>query len=86
VFAATAICPASIVAWVGKVARVLGQVYQTIGRRVAGAAVRHRDETGDRIAGKPHWLHTTSSLLFTFYRAGEKRGDIPRGGRGRRRA
>ncbi len=78
VFAATAICPASIVAWVDKKARALGQVCQTIGQRVAGAAVRHLDETGYRVAGKLHWLHTTSSLLFTFYRAGEKRGDIPR--------
>jgi transposase len=77
-FAATAICPASIVAWVGKKARALGQVYQTIGQRVAEAAVRHLDETGYRIAGKLRWLHTTSSLLFTFYRASEKRGNIPR--------
>jgi transposase len=77
-FAAAAICPASIVAWVGKKARQLRPVYETIGQRVAEAAVRHLDETGYRIAGKLHWLHTTSSLLFTFYRAGEKRGDIPR--------
>jgi transposase len=77
-FAAAAICPASIVAWVGKKARELGPVHQTIGQRVAKAAVRHLDETGYRIAGKLHWLHTTSSLLFTFYRAGEKRGDIPK--------
>src|SRR5258706_549306 len=34
-------------------------------------------ETGFRIAGKLQWLHTTSSLAFTFYRAGEKRGAIP---------
>ena len=34
--------------------------------------------TGYRIGGKLQWLHTTSSLCFTFYRAGEKRGDIPR--------
>ena len=77
-FTAAAICPASIVAWVGKKARELRPVYQTIGQRVAEATVRHLDETGYRIAGKLHWLHTTSSLLFTFYRAGEKRGDIPR--------
>ena len=85
-FAAAAICPASIVAWVGKKARALRPVYQTIGQCVAEAAVRHLDETGyhsvseahREIAGKLHWLHTTSSLLFTFYRAGEKRGDIPR--------
>ena len=61
----------------GKKARELGQVYEAIGRRVAEAGVRHLDETGYRIAGKLHWLHTTSSLAFTFYRAGEKRGDIP---------
>src|ERR1700723_2918560 len=32
----------------------------------------------ERIGGKVQWLHTASSLCFTFYRAGEKRGDIPR--------
>jgi transposase len=77
-FGAPLICPASIVAWVGKKARELCQVYEAIGQRVAEAGVRHLDETGYRIAGKLHWLHTTSSLSFTFYRAGEKRGDIPK--------
>jgi transposase len=76
-FGAPLICPASIVAWVGKRAGELGQVYEAIGQRVAEARVRHLDETGYRIAGKLHWLHTTSNLAFTFYRAGEKRGDIP---------
>lgn len=55
----------------------LGQVYAFIGERVAKAKVRHLDETGVRIAGKLQWLHTTSSLSFTFYRADEKRGAIP---------
>ncbi|MFZ0422832.1 MAG: IS66 family transposase [Xanthobacteraceae bacterium] len=77
-FGAPLICPASLVAWVGKKSRELGQVYEAIGQRVAEAGVRHLDETGYRIAGKLHWLHTTSSLAFTFYRAGEKRGDIPK--------
>jgi transposase len=76
-FGAPLICPASIVAWVGKKARELGQVYQAIGQRVAETGVRCLDETGYRIAGRLHWLHTTSSLAFTFYRAGERRGDIP---------
>ena len=77
-FGAPLICPASLVAWVGKKAQQLGEVYEAIGQRVAEATVRCLDETGYRIAGKLHWLHTTSSLLFTFYRAGEKRGDIPK--------
>jgi transposase len=76
-FGAPLICPASVVAWVARKAGELGEVYDAIGERVAQAKVRHLDETGYRIAGKLHWLHTTSSLAFTFYRAGEKRGDIP---------
>jgi transposase len=78
-FGAPLICPASIVAWVGRKAQELRRVYQRIGERVAEAKVRHLDETGFRIAGKLQWLHTTSSLAFTFYRAVEKRGAIPEG-------
>jgi transposase len=63
---------------VGEKAEELTPVYERIGERVAGEKVRHLDETGYRIGGKLQWLHTTSSLCFTFYRAGEKRGDIPR--------
>ena len=77
-FGAPLICPASVVAWVAKKRQALRQVYARIGERVAAAKVRHLDETGYRIAGKLHWLHTTSSRAFTFYRAGEKRGAIPR--------
>ena len=76
-FGAPLICPASIVAWVGKKAQALRQVYAFIGVRVAETRVRHLDETGFRIAGKLQWLHTTSSLAFTFYRADEKRGAMP---------
>src|SRR5208337_2883110 len=60
-----------------RTAQELRQVYAFIGERVAEAKVRHLDETGFRIAGKLQWLHTTSSLAFTFYRADEKRGAIP---------
>ena len=76
-FGAPLICPASVVAWVGKKAQELREVYAFIGERVAKAKVRHLDETGFRIAGKLQWLHTTSSLAFTFYRADQKRGAIP---------
>ena len=78
IFGAPPICSASIVSWVRKKAEELTPIYERIGERVAGEKVRHLDETGYRIGGKLQWLHTTSSLCFTFYRAGEKRGDIPR--------
>ena len=70
-------CPASVTAWVGEKAAELEQVHAEIGARVAQEKVRHLDETGLRVAGKLHWLHTTSSQAFTFYRAEEKRGAIP---------
>ena len=66
-FGAPLICSASIVTWVAKKAQELRQVYEFIGVRVAEAKVRNLDETGFRIAGKLQWLHTTSSLAFTFY-------------------
>ena len=78
IFGAPRVCSASVVAWVGEKAEELTPVYERIGERVAGEKVRHLDETGYRIGGKLQWLHTTSSLCFTFYLAGEKRGDIPR--------
>jgi transposase len=81
-FGAPLLCPASVAAWVGAKARQLERVYRRIGARVAEAKVRHVDETGFRIAGKLQWLHTSSSLAFTFYRADEKRGAIPRDLRG----
>src|SRR5262249_60547979 len=35
---------------------------------VAGAPVKHMDETGFRIGGKTQWLHGASPALLTFYR------------------
>lgn len=76
-FGAPRLCPASLMAWVGRRAQDLERVHARIGARVAEAKVRHLDETGLRVAGKLHWLHTTSSQTLTFYRAEEKRGAIP---------
>jgi transposase len=76
-FGAPRLCPASLTAWVGRRALDLERVHARIGARLAETKVRHLDETGFRVAGKLHWLHTTSSQTLTFYRAEEKRGAIP---------
>ena len=36
--------------------------------------VGHSDETGVRVAGKLHWLHVFSSVLFTFFFVHARRG------------
>jgi transposase len=43
---------------------------------VAGASVKHMDETGFRISGKTQWLHVASNSWLTFYRVSAKRGNL----------
>lgn len=48
----------------------------TVRDLVAGAQVKHLDETGFRIGGKTQWLHVASTALLTFYRVCAKRGSL----------
>jgi transposase len=49
---------------------------ETVRDLVAGAPVKHMDETGFRIAGKTQWLHVASTALLTFYRVCARRGSL----------
>src|SRR5437016_12457922 len=49
---------------------------QTVRDLVAGAPVKHMDETGFRIGGKTQWLHVASTALLTFYRVCARRGSL----------
>ena len=49
---------------------------ETVRDLVAGAPVKHMDETGFRIGGKTQWLHVASTALLTFYRTCSKRGEL----------
>ena len=77
-FAASSLCPASVVAWTANAAEAQAPVVEHIAARVVAAKVRHLDETGFRIGGKTRWLHSASTIVFTHYRIGETRGDVPR--------
>jgi transposase len=49
---------------------------ETVRDLVAGATVKHMDETGFRIGGKTRWLHVASTALLTFYRVCARRGSL----------
>ena len=48
----------------------------TVRDLVAGAAVKHMDETGLRIGGKTQWLHVACTAWLTFYRVCARRGSL----------
>jgi transposase len=55
-----------------RVAAINAQIKAAIGC----AEVVHFDETGMRVAGKLHWLHTASTQTLTYYAVDAKRGKL----------
>ena len=76
-FGATSLCAASVTNWVNRAAHTLGGVVKHIVARLTEGGVRHLDETGLRVAGKLHWLHSICDSAFTHYRIDTKRGAVP---------
>jgi transposase len=70
------LCAATLAAMSGACAKRLKGVVETIRDHVAGAKVKHMDETGFRIGGKTQWLHVACTGLLTFYRVCAKRGSL----------
>jgi transposase len=44
--------------------------------KIAQSNVAHADETGMRVSGKLYWLHTATSLMYTYLFVHEKRGRL----------
>jgi transposase len=57
-------------------ARRLGGLGDRIRDAVAAAPVKHRDETGFRIGGKPQWLPVCYTPVLTFYQVCARRGTL----------
>lgn len=77
-FGAARFCPMSLTQWVAAKARAFVGVTAHIAELAANAPVRCLDETGFRVAGRNHWLHTIATDAVSSYRVSPKRGDLPR--------
>lgn len=53
---------------------ILEPMEQEIKEKIKSSAVAHSDETGVRVEGKLHWLHTTSTQCYTYFYVHLKRG------------
>jgi transposase len=54
----------------------LADFVAAVRERIAGAAVKHMDETGFRVGGMTQWLHIAATALLTYYRVCAKRGSL----------
>jgi transposase len=77
-FGAVRFCPDTLADWVERKARAFAPVFVHIAALAAAAPVRCLDETGFRVAGRGHWLHTVATESLTVYRVSAKRSEMPK--------
>ena len=66
----------TVQASIAQAAQRLTGAYERITHAVSVAPVVHFDETGQRVGGRLHWLHTAATPELTWYGAHHKRGRI----------
>jgi transposase len=71
-----AVVPSTIGAMVKRVVRPLAGVLETIRAAIEAAPVAHFDETGWRVDGACHWLHSASTGMFSLLTVHRRRGRV----------
>lgn len=64
----------SLAAVMGEAAGRLGGFLEVVRQQLAAASVACFDETGARVAGRLHWVHSASTQQLTLYTVHPKRG------------